>query len=78
MSDTVLIEREGGIARVTLNRPDVLNALNDELCDALVETLARIERDPETRVVVLRGAGGYFMAGGDLRSFHEPDQAHAG
>ena len=71
MSDTVLIEREGGIARVTLNRPDVLNALNDELCDALVETLARIERDPETRVVVLRGAGGYFMAGGDLRSFHE-------
>ncbi|MDE0050118.1 MAG: enoyl-CoA hydratase-related protein [Rhodospirillales bacterium] len=70
MSDTVLIERGGGIARVTLNRPDVLNALNDELCDALVGTLAAVERDPEVRVMVLRGAGGYFMAGGDLRAFH--------
>ena len=70
MSDTVLIERADGIARVTLNRPEVLNALNDELCDALVETLAQVEREPETRVMVLQGAGGYFMAGGDLQSFY--------
>ena len=70
MSDTVLIERADGIARVTLNRPEVLNALNDELCDALVEALAEIEREPETRVMVLQGAGGYFMAGGDLQSFY--------
>ena len=70
MSDAVLIEREGGIARVTLNRPEVLNALNDELCDALVGTLAAVERDRETRVLVLRGAGGRFMAGGDIRAFH--------
>ena len=70
MSDTVLIERADGIARVTLNRPEVLNALNDELCDALVATLAEIEREPETRVMVLQGAGGYFMAGGDLQSFY--------
>ena len=70
MSDTVLIEREGGIARVTLNRPEVLNALNDELCDALVATLAAIERERDTRVVLLQGAGDHFMAGGDLRSFH--------
>ena len=70
MSDTVLIERANGIARITLNRPDVLNALNDELCEALDATLARIEREAETRVVVLQGAGGYFMAGGDLRAFY--------
>ena len=70
MSDTVLIERANGIARVTLNRPDVLNALNDELCEALVATLAEVEREPETRVLVLQGAGGYFMAGGDLRAFY--------
>ena len=70
MSDTVLIERDGGIARITLNRPDVLNALNDELCGALVAALAQIEREAESRVVVLQGAGGYFMAGGDLRSFY--------
>ena len=55
MSDTVLIERADGIARVTLNRPEVLNALNDELCDALVESLAQIEREPETRIMVLPG-----------------------
>ena len=71
MSDTVLIERANGIARVTLNRPDVLNALNDELCEALVAALAEVEREPETRVMVLQGAGGYFMAGGDLRSFYD-------
>ena len=71
MSDTVLIERADGIARVTLNRPDVLNALNDELCEALVAALTQVERDPETRVMVLQGAGGYFMAGGDLRSFYD-------
>ena len=70
MSDTVLIERANGIAQVTLNRPDVLNALNNELCEALVATLAEVEREPETRVLVLQGAGGYFMAGGDLRAFY--------
>ena len=70
MSDTVLIERAGGIARMTLNRPEVLNALNDELCDAMVAALAAVERERETRVLVLQGAGGRFMAGGDIRSFH--------
>ncbi len=79
MSDTVLIEREGGIARMTLSRPEVLNALNDELCDAMVATLAAVERERETRVLVLQGADGRFMAGGDIRAFHEvvglePDQ----
>ena len=71
MSDTVQIERENGIARVTLNRPEVLNALDAELCEALLAALAALERDSETRVLVLRGAGGHFMAGGDLRSFYE-------
>ena len=71
MSDTVQIERENGIARVTLNRPEVLNALDAELCEALLAALAALERNSETRVLVLRGAGGHFMAGGDLRSFYE-------
>ena len=70
MSDTVSIERGNGVARLTLNRPEVLNALNAALCDALVSTLAALERERETRVVVLRGAGGAFMAGGDLRAMH--------
>ncbi len=71
MSETVLTEREAGIARVTLNRPAVLNAMNGELCAALVRAFMAIEGDPGIRVVVLRGAGGHFMAGGDLKTFHD-------
>jgi 2-(1,2-epoxy-1,2-dihydrophenyl)acetyl-CoA isomerase len=71
VSDTVLVEKEGGIAAVTLNRPKALNALNQEVADALVAVLADLERDSDVRVVVVRGAGGTFMAGGDVKRFHE-------
>ena len=71
MSDVVLMEKESGVASVTLNRPKALNALTQELADALLETLAGLEHDPDVRVVVLRGAGGTFMAGGDVKHFHE-------
>lgn len=70
MSDVVLVERENGIARVTLNRPEVLNALNGELCDALIRTFGILEHDETVRCVVLQGSGDHFMAGGDLKSFH--------
>lgn len=71
MSDLVLIETEGGIATVTLNRPKALNALNQELADEFVAALDDLERDSGVRVVVVRGAGGTFMAGGDVKGFHE-------
>jgi len=70
VSDVVLVEKDGAIATVTLNRPEVLNALDRELARALTAALARLERDPAVRVVVLRGAGGVFMAGGDVKHFH--------
>src|SRR5690348_4882583 len=63
----VLLEhRHGGIAVLVLNRPDKLNALNSELSTALNEALTRISEDDSVRVVVLRGAGRAFCAGGDL------------
>ena len=67
--DTVLTERDGAVAFVTLNRPQSLNALNFELADALGDALHALEADPAVRCVVLRGAGGHFMAGGDIDTF---------
>lgn len=58
-----------GIAWLTFNRPDVRNATSPELADLLMENLGRIEQDRNVRCVVLRGAGRYFMSGGDIRQF---------
>ena len=69
MAETVLYDLNSGIATVTLNRPKVLNALNTDLAAALGDALRQAERDPSVRVVVLRGAGDGFMAGGDLKFF---------
>jgi methylglutaconyl-CoA hydratase len=58
--------REGVVARVTLNRPDVRNAFNDQMLDDLLEAFTAVRADPDTRVVVLTGEGKSFCAGGDL------------
>ena len=69
MSEPVLlVEVADGVARVTLNRPEVRNALNETLLHELEATLRRLEDDPDARVVVLRGAGERaFCAGADLK-----------
>ena len=67
MSDTLLIDRTDGVATLTLNRPDSLNALSVELKEALVGGLAEIRDDPGVRAVVLTGAGRAFCVGQDLR-----------
>lgn len=70
MSDTVRLEIEDGIALITLNRPDKLNALNYALIDRLMALLDRIENDAGARVVVLTGAGERaFSAGADIHEF---------
>jgi len=65
----VLLTIEHGIARVTLNRPDRLNALDHDLALALANTFEGLERDPAPRVVTLMGSGRAFMAGGDIAVF---------
>lgn len=66
MSDTVLIERDGAVATVTMNRPDALNSLTDEMKVALRDGLAELAEDPAIRAVVLTGNGRGFSAGQDL------------
>ena len=66
-SSPVLQEtRHGSILTLVMNRPDRLNALNNELSTALNEALIRIANDSSIHVVVLTGAGRAFCAGGDL------------
>jgi enoyl-CoA hydratase len=66
MSETVLYERRGPSAWITLNRPDKLNAISHELRDALSAAIGRAAADDEVRVVVVTGAGRAFSAGYDL------------
>ena len=67
MSDSLQVTREGGVFTLTLNRPDSLNSLDAELREALRDTLAALDTDPECRAVVLTGAGRAFCVGQDLR-----------
>lgn len=64
MSAPVLVEREAGVTTVTLNRPDILNAIDGEMLEALVAALREVSAGQE-RVVVLAGAGRAFCAGAD-------------
>lgn len=66
MSETLLHEVSDGVARLTLNRPDIHNAFDDALILRLTEAIAQAGADPAVRVIVLAGAGPSFSAGGDL------------
>ncbi|MDE3176114.1 MAG: enoyl-CoA hydratase/isomerase family protein [Pseudomonadota bacterium] len=62
----VLVEKRGAQRRITLNRPDKRNAINDALLQGVSAALQAAVADPEARVIVLTGAGKAFCAGGDL------------
>ena len=66
----ILAERSKSVLTLTLNRPKVLNAVNGPLTEQLFDVLAAVENDARIRCVVIRGAGGHFMAGGDLKLFY--------
>jgi 2-(1,2-epoxy-1,2-dihydrophenyl)acetyl-CoA isomerase len=75
---TVLLEVGDGIATITLNRPDALNALTVPMKQELLAAFRAVERDPVVRAVILTGAGRAFCAGQDLRERLEPDAAPLG
>lgn len=58
---------DDGIATITLNRPDRLNAINSEIGQELIKVLDEIDADPDVRVAILTGAGRAFCAGADLK-----------
>lgn len=62
----IRLERDGAIARLLLNRPERRNALTHDMMIELEDAFGRVRDDPGCRVLVLRGAGGHFCAGGDL------------
>jgi 2-(1,2-epoxy-1,2-dihydrophenyl)acetyl-CoA isomerase len=73
--DVILASVDGGVATLTLNRPDRLNALSPDLLTKSTETLARWEEDPSVAVVVVTGSGRAFCAGGDISGMAQENAA---
>jgi len=67
--DDILIERRQSAIFVTLNRPKAKNAINGAIIEGLAKLCAWLPDQKDIRIVVLRGAGGAFCAGGDIREF---------
>jgi 2-(1,2-epoxy-1,2-dihydrophenyl)acetyl-CoA isomerase len=65
---TIRFEQSGAVARITLNRPDAANGMNDTMTRELADAARRCDTEA-TKVVVLTGSGRFFCAGGDLKSF---------
>ena len=74
----VLYERDGRLARITLNRPDALNAIDFDLPAALQSTVEQANAETEVRVIVLSGAGRAFCAGYDLEIFAQSPGTNPG
>jgi 2-(1,2-epoxy-1,2-dihydrophenyl)acetyl-CoA isomerase len=74
MSEPILYEAVDGVARITLNRPDVLNAISPELITAYGEAIQRAGSDETIRAVLVSGAGRGFCAGADLNSSGSPQR----
>ncbi len=64
--ETVLVETRDGLGYLTLNRPSVMNAFNQQLIDEFRSALAEIDRDENMRVLIITGAGKAFQAGADI------------
>lgn len=71
MGSTVLYEPKKKICYLTLNRPEVFNALNLQMVRDLILALRRAEEEPDIRVIILKGAGKAWCAGGDLEELLE-------
>jgi enoyl-CoA hydratase len=74
----VTYEKDGRIGRITLNRPDVMNAISLEMPGQIAAAVAEAEADPEVHVMVLSGAGAAFCAGYDLTAFAEAPGGNPG
>ncbi len=72
MNDELIIEQDGAVARLTVNRPKVRNALSIGIIQRIAQTLRGLSRDRAVRVFVLTGAGDrVFISGADVREFRE-------
>ena len=69
MSDDLIETIDGGVATLTMNRPDARNAMTSAMMEKMHEALPRLAADRSVRCLVLTGAGEAFCAGGDVKSF---------
>lgn len=76
MSQLVRVEKNDSIGILTMNRPDKLNALSRELVADMLQALEELDKDKDIRVILLKGEGKSFSAGGDLNSMESIDHAH--
>jgi isohexenylglutaconyl-CoA hydratase len=76
--ETLILEREDAVLRITLNRPESRNALSGEMVAELGAVTATVRDDRSVRAIVLRGAGGIFCAGGDIKGFRRLFQGEDG
>ena len=74
---TLIVERTGPIATITLNRPGARNALDMTMRQEMLAALDEVDADASSRVLVLTGAGEHFCAGGDVKSMRERRQTAA-
>ena len=65
--ESILYEQKGPVVKITMNRPEVLNALSEQLVNEISAGLDQADRDPEVRAVILAGSGRSFCAGYDMR-----------
>ena len=77
MNNAVLYEKKEGVAIVTMNRPDRLNAVNDEIRAGLKEKLDDAAKDDEVKVIIITGAGRGFCAGADMDGLAATSQGEA-
>jgi enoyl-CoA hydratase len=68
----LLVERDGHVVTVTMNRPEARNALDLEMLARMADAWDLIDGDDDVRVAILTGAGGHFCAGSDLKQMHNP------
>lgn len=66
-AETILHEIKGGVMRITLNKPDVANAISPDQRELIVQLMADADADPEVRVVVIGAVGKFFCTGADVR-----------
>src|SRR5216683_8247249 len=78
MADSILVEKTQGVAIVTMNRPEQLNAMNAQLGAELREAVTRMSADDDVGCIVITGAGDRaFSAGGDIHEQREDDRRYS-
>ena len=69
--ETIIVEIEDHVALIKLNRPDALNALNDQLMSELSQALGEAQKNDKVRCIVITGSEKFFAAGADIKMMSE-------